>query len=350
MGKVSIRKEQKEIARLIEAFEVEASRFHNLTFSIYYLTQDGADTDIKFHNNNHAIMLWQYQGLLGEDITPEDIATNAATSDLKLGMRGAKLSSLGVLEGDSIHNFVRMAKRAGSLFNEKETREIQHRITKEIINKLSPIKSGKPIVVVNDNELSVWLNYLLYHLSLEKPERAKANTIEPDPYTLSLLALEKLFEDSQIHKSDRTLTKLSDIQFKVALSFPGEKRIFVSKVVSTLKKELGNNTVFYDYDYQSQLAVPNLDYLLQDIYRNKSELIVVFLCAEYSNKEWCGLEWRAIKDIIKSKQNDKIMFVRFDDAEIDGVFSIDGYIDASHQSPVKIAEFIMERVELNKNK
>jgi hypothetical protein len=344
---MSVRKKQKEISRLIEAFEVEAEKFHDLIFSIYYLTQEDPDKDAKFHDKNHAIMLWQYHGLLGENLMAGNLAKDVVTSDLQWGIRGAELSSFGVLEGDSVQQFVRMAKRAGSLFSEKETREIQNRVNTEIIDKLSPIESGKPVVVVNTNELSIWLNYLLYHLSLEKPWRAKAAKIEPDPYTLSLLALEKLFEDSKIDKSDRSLTKVSDIQFKVSLSFPGEKRVFVSKVVDSLKKELGNNAIFYDYDYQSQLAVPDLDSKLQDIYRNKSDLVVVFLCKEYSFKEWCGLEWRAVKDIIKSKKNQKIMFIRFDEAKIDGVFSIDGYVDANQYKPAEIAEFILQRVELN---
>lgn len=344
---MSVRKKQKEISRLIEAFENEAGKFHDLSFSVCYLTQERPDNNWKFHDKNHAIMLWQYQGMLGEDLSAEDLASDVVTSDLQWGIRGATLSSFGVLEGDSVQHFVRMAKRAGSLFNDKEIEDIQNRVVGEIIDKLKPIESGKPVVGVNSNELSIWLNYLLYHLSLEKPGRAKTTKIEPDPYTLSLLALEKLMEDAKIDKSDRSLTKVTGIQFKVALSFPGEKRVFVSKVVDSLKNELGKNSIFYDYDYQSQLAIPNLDSLLQDIYRNKSDLVVVFLCAEYSNKEWCGLEWRAVKDIIKSKQNEKIMFVRFDDAEIDGVFSIDGYINANNHVPSEIAEFVLQRVELN---
>ena len=344
---MSVRKKHKEITRLIQAFEVEAGKFHDLSFSIYYFAQQYPDSNTKFHERNHTIMLWQYHGTLGEDLTADELTNEINASDLQWGIRGANLSSFGVIEGDSVEYFVRMAKRAGSLFNEKETKEIQGRITTEIAKKLSSSESGKPVVAVNSDKLSIWLNYLLYHLSLENPGRAKTIKIEPDPYTLSLLALEKLLDDAKIDKSDRSLAKVSDIQFKVALSFPGEKRVFVSKVVDDLKKELGKNTIFYDYDYQSQLAIPNLDSLLQDIYRNKSDLVVVFLCKEYALREWCGLEWRAVKDIIKSKKNEKVMFVRFDNAEIDGVFSIDGYIDASHHSPSDIAEFILQRVELD---
>lgn len=126
--------------------------------------------------------------------------------------------------------------------------------------------------------------------------------------------------------------------------FPGEQRSYVSKVAGSLRKELGKDAVFYDYDYQSQLVRPNLDLLLQNIYRKQSELLVVFLSKEYAEKDWCGLEWRAVRDIIKSKQDSKIMFIRFDHTPIDGLLSIDGYIDAAKVKPAMVAKMIVERV------
>jgi len=203
---------------------------------------------------------------------------------------------------------------------------------------------GKPIVVVNDNPLSIWLNYLLYHLSLENPGRDRAHKIDPDPFSLSLLVLERLSVDKSVGKVDRSTTKLANIHFKVAVSFPGEKRRYVSRVVDFLRGQLGKDSVFYDFDYKAQLARPNLDTLLQKIYRDQSDLIVVFLCAEYAEKQWCGLEWRAIRDIIKSKQDERVMYIRFDDAQVDGVLSIDGYIDGCAHSAEEVANFILTRI------
>ncbi|KNH48024.1 disease resistance protein [Pseudomonas lini] len=194
--------------------------------------------------------------------------------------------------------------------------------------------------------MAVWLNFLLYYLSKVNPEKEQMQRIGLDPYSLSLLALEDLLDNPKIEKVDKSLTKVDQVNFKVALSFPGEYRGYVSNVVGVLKECLGNDQVFYDYDYQSQLAIPNLDAMLQNIYRNNSDLVVVFLCKEYSEKEWCGLEWRAVRDIIKSKESERVMFVRFDDSKIDGVFSIDGYIDAKQFSEAQVAGFILERVQL----
>ena len=147
----------------------------------------------------------------------------------------------------------------------------------------------------------------------------------------------------------RDFTKAVDItkwKFDVALSFPGQVRTFVEKVALELESRIGPNSYFYDGNYVSQLARPSLDTLLQDIYRNRSKLIVVFLCGAYQQKDWCGIEFRAIKEIIMKRDHDKIMFVRMDDGVVEGVFKTDGYIDGRKFSPQEIAHFIQERVEL----
>ncbi len=83
---MSVRKKQKEISRLIEAFEVEAAKFHDLTFSVHYITQEEPDKDTKFHDKNHSIMLWQYQGVLGVDFTAEKFSHDVVASDLDYGV------------------------------------------------------------------------------------------------------------------------------------------------------------------------------------------------------------------------------------------------------------------------
>ena len=334
-----------EIQRLLKAFEDEASKFHDLRLSTFYVTQSGSSSDRKFASPNHTIMLWQYYGLVGPGQDIEDFRTNLQGSDLKWGLRGAGLSSLAVLEGQACDLFVRMAQRAGSLFDEDEARTIQSRVLCEIFESLHKDASpAKPSGVTNNNPLAVWLNYLLYHLSMTNPGRERTERIEPDPFTLSLLAMERLREDQAIGKVDRSARMLADIEFKVALSFPGEKRAYVADVVGALRPHLGTDSIFYDHDYQAQLARPNLDSLLQNVYRNQSELVVVFLCAEYAQKQWCGLEWRAIRDIIKSKHDDQVMFVRFDDRPVDGFLSIDGYVDANVFGPLDVARFVLQRI------
>lgn len=249
-----------------------------------------------------------------------------------------------------LHFFVRMATRASHLFDEEDSRFIKSRVVSEIQEREKQAKAGQPVAAVNGNPIAVWLNFLLYHLSLTGPGRDRAQKIDPDPFSLSLLALERLQSDWSIGKIDRSVTPLPNVKFRVAVSFPGEHRSYVAAVVDSLRVPLGSDGIFYDFDYQAQLARPNLDTLLQGIYRNQTDLIVVFLAAAYAEKEWCGLEWRAIRDIIKSKQDERVMFVRMDDGEVDGVFSIDGYIDGSSNDPITVAGHVLTRLAELKNR
>jgi hypothetical protein len=135
-----------------------------------------------------------------------------------------------------------------------------------------------------------------------------------------------------------------DVRFRIALSFPGEWRPFVSQVAAHLAKAIGREHVFYDKYYEAELARPDLDTYLQSIYHDSSELVAVFLCKEYQNKKWCGLEWRALRDLIANRQASAIMPFRFDDTHISGLFSIDGYIAVADRPPEEIAAKILERL------
>jgi hypothetical protein len=134
-------------------------------------------------------------------------------------------------------------------------------------------------------------------------------------------------------------------QFDVALSFPGEARKYVAEVARALESELGPSKYFYDNNFKAQLARPSLDVLLQEIYGHRSKLVVVFIGSDYQQKDWCGIEFRAIREIIQQRGYERIMFIRMDDGAVDGVFKHDGYIDARTHSPAEIAKFICERAQ-----
>lgn len=133
--------------------------------------------------------------------------------------------------------------------------------------------------------------------------------------------------------------------FDVALSFPGEARDYVGRVAAQLEKDLGPHTYFYDRKYTAQLARPSLDTLLQDIYRCRAKLIVVFIGGDYQKKPWCGLEFRAIREIIMQRDHDKVMFVKMDDGRVDGVFNMDGYVDSREYSAEAVAHMIRQRLD-----
>ncbi len=145
------------------------------------------------------------------------------------------------------------------------------------------------------------------------------------------------------------LKKRIDIEthhFAVGLSFPGEARSLVEKIAEELERLIGPESYFYDNNYVAQLARPGLDLLLQDIYGNRSKLIVVFLSGDYQRKDWCGIEFRAIRELIARRDNKRVMFIRTDDGAVDGVFKTDGYVDARKFTAQQIAEFVHERSAL----
>lgn len=163
------------------------------------------------------------------------------------------------------------------------------------------------------------------------------------------LARELHVKDITLPHWARMTAKAVDItthRFKVGLSFPGEVRHYVESIAAELERVIGPNSYFYDNNYISQLARPQLDVLLQDIYGKRSDLVVVFLCSDYQNKNWCGVEFRAIREIIMRKQNERVMFVRMDDGKVDGVFDTDGWVDGRRYTATEIARFIEERAEL----
>ena len=187
------------------------------------------------------------------------------------------------------------------------------------------------------------LRDLYMRLDIGRWEMNRTHWAIKDEDLLKVLATACLVPASESSAAQR----VEEMHFKVALSFPGENRNYVEKVARELQTRLPTRSVFYDRDFTAQLARPNLDTLLQHVYGDNSDLVVVFLSEDYEKKEWCGLEWRAIRELLKRKQDDSIMFMRFDHASVPGVLSLDGYVDLADYSSTEAAALILERVRLN---
>lgn len=136
-------------------------------------------------------------------------------------------------------------------------------------------------------------------------------------------------------------------RFRVALSFSGRDRAYVDRVAHDLSAELGSNRIFYDKYYEAELARPNLDAYILNIYRRECDLIVVFLSPDYVGSDWGMLEWRAVRELIKTRNPSDVMLVKLAPTDIAGMFSIDGYVDAQHHSPSDIAQLILQRLHLH---
>lgn len=134
-------------------------------------------------------------------------------------------------------------------------------------------------------------------------------------------------------------------RFKIAFSFPGEYRDIVCQIAKGVAEVFSEERILYDWFHRAEFARPNLDVYLQNLYTNESELIVVFICAEYNRKKWCGIEWRALRELLNSKEADhRILFVKCGEGDVDGVFgTIDGYIDSMQVSTRDIIADIILR-------
>lgn len=181
----------------------------------------------------------------------------------------------------------------------------------------------------------------------------------PDPAYLTVLVLDALAlaRDGaavtfRYHGSPRSLLRSGEMpdqrtfRFRVALSFPGEHRARVKIIADLLARAKGTDAILYDEWHRAEFARPNLDVYLQNLYHQESLLLVFFLCGEYAEKDWCGLEWRAGRDLLKRKCDDRLMFLRLDQADIPGLYSIDGYIDISELSEQQVAREILARLAM----
>jgi hypothetical protein len=139
-------------------------------------------------------------------------------------------------------------------------------------------------------------------------------------------------------------------RFAVGISYPGERRDFVKDVAAYLAATFGRERVLYDRYHEAELARPDLDVYLPNLYRADSELLVVFLCHEYPAKRWCTLEWRSIRQLIATLEANRIMLFSFGDpgdlTQI-GILPGDGYIDIAERTAEQVARTILERHRIN---
>ena len=133
--------------------------------------------------------------------------------------------------------------------------------------------------------------------------------------------------------------------FHVALSFPGEQRPFVSELADRLSAILGKDNIFFDKYYEAELAQPDLDLLIGNIYEHQSKLLVPFFSADYARKKWCNVEWRRMRQILFGLAAERIMPFRFDEAPIEGFLPGDGYIMVGSRTPQEVANLILERLQ-----
>jgi TIR domain len=328
-----------ELRRIRADFEAQASKYHDVTLTVYYLEDHNKPSDLPLPRPHHAINLWQIIGTTSEALENFD-----PTGCTRFGFTRAEVTALAVIAGPETNLFVKMAHRAASIIP-AEIQTMLNRLVGDWLLKITKEAFEQetdqfPMIATNSNPLAVWLNLMMASLVTFQPERVRPSGLTVDPFTGSLAALDMLL-GRYSSRSVKVANPFAHRRFQVALSFPGEKRTFVESVAQELRAR--GIDVFYDKYFEAELAVLDLDLRLQSIYHDHTDLIVIFVCAEYEKKDWCGLEFRAIRDLIKKRQAD-VLLMRFDDAHLPGVLSIDGYVDLRGRTPEQAVEVISRRI------
>ena len=141
--------------------------------------------------------------------------------------------------------------------------------------------------------------------------------------------------------------EMSAKRFRIAFSFAGEKRDFVAQVAAILAKRFGEAAILYDKFHEAEFARRNLGIYLPELYHKQSDLVVVVVCPDYDVKQWTGLEWAAIHDLLSKRNDNEVMLCRFDHAMVTGLYSTAGFVDLDHKTPEQAANLILERLALN---
>jgi hypothetical protein len=139
---------------------------------------------------------------------------------------------------------------------------------------------------------------------------------------------------------------MSTKRFRIAFSFAGEKRDFVAQVAALLAPEFGKKKILYDKFHEAEFARRDLSIYLPELYHKECDLVVLVVCEAYDEKQWTGLEWTAIHDLLSKRKDDEIMLCRFDHAMVTGLYSTAGFVELDHKMPQEIAELILERLNL----
>ena len=70
-------------------------------------------------------------------------------------------------------------------------------------------------------------------------------------------------------------------RFRVALSFAGEKRIFVEQVARILTEQFGKPSILYDKYHEAEFARADLAFHLPALYHDEADLVVAVICKDY---------------------------------------------------------------------
>lgn len=133
-----------------------------------------------------------------------------------------------------------------------------------------------------------------------------------------------------------------NMKYDVVVSFAGEDRQYVKKLVGLLKQR--GLKVFYDENFQASLWGADLSKTFARIYYEEALFCISVISKAYRDKPWTNYEMKYIRDRQFSKENYLLPLV-LEDVEIPGIRLTDGKIYAKDYPMSYIADMVLEKVE-----
>jgi hypothetical protein len=124
----------------------------------------------------------------------------------------------------------------------------------------------------------------------------------------------------------------------------------VLPIVQEVETVLGRSTVFYDAWYEHWTAGSDADLLLQKLYGEMTELVVICVSGAYGDKPWTRTEHRAVRaklmQAATAEDRHRIFPLRVGDGEVEGVLFNEIVPDVRGKTAAEAAELIVARLKL----
>ena len=169
--------------------------------------------------------------------------------------------------------------------------------------------------------------------------------------------------DSVASTTFHTMTTSPDkpeYRYEVAISFAGPHREKVRAIAERLSEAIdpgiedhSKGRVFFDEWFGHEIVGPDMELQLQRIYHEQSLMIIADLSEDYADRKWTQAEARAIRGLrmnLDTARDEtarlRVLSVRFDAGNVPGVGETEGSLDGIHLSAEEIADVILKRREL----
>ena len=141
-------------------------------------------------------------------------------------------------------------------------------------------------------------------------------------------------------------------RFRVAFSYASENRDLVGRAAILIAELFGETAVLYDKFHEGEFARDDLARHLPRLYEEQSDLIVVVICRDYQTKKWTGLEWDAIRELIRRRQaraKNEVMLCRFNGVTVEGLDPEPGpgFVELDEKTLGQFAKLILQRLAAN---